>query len=488
MIKERERRMKCLTLKDYENLEAKNVIQYFIEISKIPRRSGEEKKIREYLENFAKERNLKYIKDAYENIIMYKPATKGRESEETLAFQAHTDMICEKDIGVQHDFSKDPIVLYKEDDNITAKGTTLGADNGIGVAYMLAILDSDISTPNLECIFTVQEETTMIGAIKIDEKNIKARKIISLDNGKEGKILISSANCNEWIGRLEANKETIKTKEIYKLQYANFLGGHSGGNIGDERRGNPIKLAMKVLKEVDNIQIVKLQGGSRVNVIPREFEVEFCIRNSSKEQQEVAFNQMLEAIQRQKGRFHNETIILEKLTVDKTIQAYSIKTSRRLIDFVNQYKNGALKREKSGDVILSSNLAVLKEYDKGIQIEFSERSNQKALEKQYLKEITKWIQTYQINIIWHQELKGVEKKENNALLEKCQKVYKKLYNKNMEEVISQGVVEGGFFVDKMPDCEYVCIGPNCYNVHSPRESVSISSIENVWKFLKEVVK
>lgn len=488
MIKERERRMECLTLKDYENLEAKNVIQYFAEISKIPRRSGEEKKIREYLENFAKERNLKYEKDVYENIIMYKPATKGRESEETLAFQAHTDMICEKDIGVQHDFSKDPIVLYKEDDNITAKGTTLGADNGIGVAYMLAILDSDISTPNLECIFTVQEETTMIGAIKIDEKNIKARKIISLDNGKEGKILISSANCNEWIGRLEANKETIKTKEIYKLQYANFLGGHSGGNIGDERRGNPIKLAMEVLKELENIKIIKLQGGSRVNVIPREFEVEFCIGNSSKEQQEVAFNQMLEAIQKQKERFHNETIILEKLTLDKTIQAYSIKTSRRLINFVNQYKNGALKREKNGDVILSGNLAVLTEYEKGMQIEFSERSNQKELEENYLETLLELIKKYNINIIWQQELKGVEKKENNALLEKCQKVYKKLYNKNMEEIISQGVVEGGFFVDKMPDCEYVCIGPNCYNVHSPRESVSISSIENVWKFLKEVLK
>ena len=139
-------------------------------------------------------------------------------------------------------------------------------------------------------------------------------------------------------------------------------------------------------------------------------------------------------------------------------------------------------------MILSANLAVLTEYEKGIQIEFSERSNQKELEESYLETLVELIKKYNINIIWHQELKGVEKKENNALLEKCQKVYKKLYNKNMEEVISQGVVEGGFFVDKMPDCEYVCIGPNCYNVHSPRESVSISSIENVWKFLKEVVK
>ena len=349
---------------------------------------------------------------------------------------------------------------------------------------MLAILDSDISIPNLECIFTVQEETTMIGAIKIDEKNIKARKIISLDNGKEGKILISSANCNEWIGRLEANKEAMNAKKVYKLQYANFLGGHSGGNIGDEKRGNPIKLAMETLKEISNIQIIKLQGGSRVNVIPREFEVEFCIVDDN---QETAINKILEVMQNQKEIFKNETIVLETLPEANNIQAYSIKISRMIIDFVNEYQNGALKREEKGNVILSANLAVLTEYEKGIQIEFSERSNQKDLEEKYLEILAELIKKYNIDIIWNQELKGVEKKENNTLLEKCQKAYKKLFNKTMEEIISQGVVEGGFFVDKMPDCEYVCIGPNSYDVHSPRERVSISSIERMWQFLKEVV-
>ena len=480
--------MELLKLEDYQDLESRKVIEYFGEISKIPRKSGEERQIREYLEMFAKKRNLEYIKDEYENIIIYKKATKGRENEETLAFQAHTDMICEKDVGIEHDFSKDPILLYKEGDYITAKGTTLGADNGIGVAYMLALLDSDISIPNLECIFTVQEETTMIGAIKIDEKNIQSRKIISLDNGKEGKILISSANCNEWIGRLEANKESVDfNKEFYRLYYGNFLGGHSGGNIGDERRGNPIKLAMEVLKEIPNIQIVKLIGGSRVNVIPREFEVQFCIMDN----ENLVENKILETIQKQKEIFDKETIEFKRLEVNekqKIKDVYSMKMSRIIIDFINAYKNGALKREEKKNVLLSANLAVLTEYDEGIQIEFSERSNKKELEQKYLEELTKLINEYNINIIWHQELKGVEKKENNELLEKCQKVYQKIYNNPMEEVVSQGVVEGGFFTDKMPDCEYVCIGPDSYDVHSPKERVSISSIERVWKYLKEIIK
>lgn len=477
--------MELLKLEDYQNLDSRKVIEYFMEISKIPRKSGEEKEIREYLENFAKERNLKYVKDEYENIIIYKRAVKGRENEETLAFQAHTDMICEKDTEVQHDFSKDPIWLYKEGDNITANGTTLGADNGIGVAYMLAILDSNISIPNLECIFTVQEETTMIGAIKIDEKNINARRIISLDNGEEGKILISSANCNEWIGRLEVDKEIISARKVYRLKYANFLGGHSGGDIGDEKRGNPIKLAMETLKDITNIQIIKLVGGSRVNVIPREFEVEFCISDIN---QEIKINRILEIIQNQKDVFKNETILLKTLPARDSVQAYSIKSSRNIIDFINAYKNGALEREEKGNVILSANLAVLTEYEKGIQIEFSERSNKKELEEKYLVELLKLIKNYDINIIWQQELKGVEKKEKNTLLEECQKSYKKLFNTTMEEVISQGVVEGGFFADKISDCEYVCIGPNTYDAHSPCERVSISSIERVWKFLNYILE
>lgn len=478
--------MNLLRLEDYQDLNSKKVIEYFIEVSKIPRKSGEEKQIREYLENFAKARNLNYVKDEYENIIIYKSATKGREKEETLAFQAHTDMICEKDIGIEHDFSKDPIILYKEGDYITAKGTTLGADNGIGVAYMLAILDSDISIPNLECIFTVQEETTMLGVIKIDEKNIKARRIISLDNGKEGKILISSANCNEWIGRLEAKKENVNNiKEIYRLKYENFLGGHSGGNIGDKKRGNPIKLAMEVLKEIYDIKIIKLVGGSRVNVIPREYELEFCIVNNNSEE---IINTIKKRIKRQKETLKKESILLQKEKVYKNIQAYSINTTKSIIEFVNIYKNGALKFDERGNVILSSNLAVLKEYEKGIQIEFSERSNKKELENAYLEELRELIKKYNINIIWQQELKGIEKSENNKLLEKCQKAYEKVFNKSMEEVISQGVLEGGFFVDKISECEYVCIGPNSYDVHSPNERVSINSIERVWNYLQEIVR
>ena len=201
--------MELLKLEDYQNLDSKKVIEYFAEINKIPRRSGEEKEIREYLENFAKERNLKYVKDEYENIIIYKTATKGRENEETLALQAHTDMICEKDAGVQHDFSKDPIVLYKEGDDITANGTTLGADNGIGIAQILTVLDSNIKA-NIEAIFTVSEETSMIGSINFDASKLEGKMLLNLDGFEENTILIESAGFYDIILKMNNNFEKIK--------------------------------------------------------------------------------------------------------------------------------------------------------------------------------------------------------------------------------------------------------------------------------------
>lgn len=480
--------MKLLKIEDYENLESRKVIEYFIEISKIPRQSGNEKGIREYIEQFAIRKNLKYVKDEYENIIIYKNATRGREKEETIAFQAHTDMICEKEKGIEHDFLKDPIILYKDGDYIKAKGTTLGADNGIGVAYMLAILDSEISIPNIECIFTVQEETTMIGAIKIDEKNIKAKKIISLDNGKEGKILVSSANCNEWIGLIKASKKIVSEKnEIYKLKYEKFLGGHSGGNIGDEKRGNPIKLAMQALKDVSKIQIINISGGSKVNVIPREFEVEFCIF-SNEEQNEIT--KILNIIKEQKEKFYEATISLEKFEKKdrKNIKAYDLIDSINIIKFINELRNGVLERDRNENVILSANLGAIKENGEGIQIGFSERCNEMKLENEYLKNLMNLIKQYNIEIIWHQTLKGVERKDNNQLLNKCQKVYYNVFGKKMEEVISQGVVEGGFFTSKIKNCEYVCIGPNCYDVHSPNERLSISSVDRIWTYIKSILK
>lgn len=500
--------MKNVKILKKNEIEPKIVINFFQEISAIPRRSGEEKKIREYLENFAKKRNLEYVTDKYENIVIRK---RVNDSESFLGLQAHTDMICEKNPDVQHDFSKDPIRLFYEGDMIFADGTTLGADNGIGVAIILAVLDSIETAENIEAIFTVQEETTMIGAIEIEKNMLKSKKIISLDGAKEGQVLVSSANCNEWAVILKGEKEKCKYNNIYELSYSNFLGGHSGANIGDEKRGNPIKLLAEAMNELQNFMIVDIFGGSRVNVIPREAFIKFAV-NDDKE-----ILKMQEVINIQKQKFPMAQIIVKEIEktneqLEKGIEklketkeekksekiyenekndlqyAFGIELSRKIINILLEMKHGALKRDQYDNVVLSSNLADIKIKEENIVIEFSERANRKYLEEELLKQISNFIEKNKLEIIWHQELKGVEKNPNSELLQKAKDVYKKLYKKDIEEIVSQGVVEGGFFADKINGCEYICLGPNTYDVHSPKERLSISSLQRVWEYLKELLK
>ena len=467
---------------EIEKEEPKEVLRFFKEISNIPRKSGKEELIKNYLVDFAKKRNLEYYTDKYFNVIIRKEAYKGYEKEESIAFQGHADMICEKEEWSVHNFEKNPIELIKDGDFIRANGTTLGADNGVGVAFMLALLDSKkIKAPKIECIFTVQEETTMIGVKLIDTKQIKSKKIISLDNGKEGKMVISSANCMEWFGKLE--KEYIKLEDLnntYELTYSNFKGGHSGENIADKSRGNPIKLGMEILSKLDDVYISQIKGGSRVNVIPRDFKVTF----STKENIDSIIKNK---IKEQKELFDKEVIIKFK-KVENPNKVYSKEISSKIIRFVNEFENGALYFSKNKEVILSANLGAINEFDKYIRIEYSLRSNDIKLRKIYLNDLERKVKENDIEIIWSQELKGFDPDYTSDLVTRISQVYKRLFNKEIKKIITQGVVEGGFFKDRIKEIQYVCIGANTFDVHSPKEKVSIKSIQRTWELIKEIIK
>ena len=264
-----------------ENLGNEKFFKFFKEISDIPRKSSNEKKIADYLVEFAKYRKLKYYRDNLNNVIIWKNASKGYEDKPILGIQNHTDMICEKDEGIKHDFSKDKLKLYIDGDFVKAKGTTLGADNGVGVAYALAILDSDdIASPELECIFTVQEETTMDGSRLLDVSKVKSRRIISFDSFYEDIMVVNSSSCKEWSSFRRINWKSLNRNEYvsYRLEFNNFKGGHSGLDIADEKRGNPIKLAFNLLSVFDEVLLSNINGGSRLSIIPRDVFVEFCVK------------------------------------------------------------------------------------------------------------------------------------------------------------------------------------------------------------------
>lgn len=460
------------------------VLKFFREISNIPRKSGNEREIRDYLIKFALDRNLECYTDQYFNVIIRKKASIGYEDYDYLALQAHTDMICEKEQGSKHNFEKDPIELIKDGDFIKAKGTTLGADNGIGVALMLALLNSkDIKTPKMECIFTVQEETTMIGAKLIDVKEVKSKRMISLDNGKEGNMVISSANCMEWFGKIEKEYIEIEDMNVYELSYQNFPGGHSGGNIADVKRGNPIKLGIDILSKLDNVYINKISGGSAVNIIPRDFTIQFCCKDTI----EKFVN---EEIRNQKKYYGNEVVIeLNKIVkIPKNQKVLSKNISQRLINFINLYVNGALNFDENGNQILSANFGAINEFDDFIRLEYSLRSNDKTLKEEYLKNLQNITNDNDIEILWNQELKGFNPDYTSSLVIKTDEIYKNIFKKEMKKNITQGVLEGGFFKDRIKDLEYICIGAQLYDAHSPTERVSISSLQRFWSMLKQLVQ
>lgn len=473
-----EKEMFDTSKKDLSSIKPQKVIKFFQEISAIPRKSGNEEKIKDYLIDFAKKRGLEYYTDEYFNVIIKR---KSLNNNKTIAFQAHTDMICEKLEECKHDFSKDPIKLLIDGDYLTADGTTLGADNGIGMAQILAILDSEeINKVNIEGIFTVQEETTMLGAKEIDLTQIESNKIISLDGGKEGKILIGSANCLEWSSRIQKEYNTnLENYFEYNLIYKNFKGGHSGGNIGDEKRGNPIKLGINILKQVDDVYIKEISGGSRVNVIPRECNIKFYM-------QKEKLNVVEKLIKEQKEYYEDSYIELEELKSDRN-KSFSKEVTNRIIDFVYNYENGVLDK-KDGINMLSCNMARIVEDENYINIEYSTRANDLEKRDKYLERLNKSLKKNNLETTWEQELKGVEQNENNDLINICNLAYKTLYKKDLEKMLTQTVVEGGFFADKIDNLEYVCIGPNTEDVHCPDERVSISSLERTYKFLLKILE
>jgi len=457
----------------------KTYLEYFFEISSIPRKPGEEGKIADYLVEFAIERGLKYYRDAINNVVIWKEASLGYEDRGVLALQSHVDMICEKTLESTHNFSKDPLDVYIDGDFVKARGTTLGADNGVGVAYMLSILDSkEIKAPKLECIFTVQEETTMNGARFIDETKLLSNRIISFDNFSENDMWVSSANSKEW--ELKCDIEYEKTKEdyiTYELDLRDFLGGHSGLDIGDEDRVNPIKLAIELLKDKD-IVINELKGGSKVNIIPREFNVIFSTKENIED--------ISEKITEINNKLKQGKVALKKVNFIE--KCFSKETTKNVISFIAEFRNGALNRDAEENIILSANMGSVEMFENELIIKCSLRANDKILGEKLKKEIEKKMKENNITVKFFDEMLGYFPKNNSELVEKCARVYKDTFGKEIRKIKVQACLECGFFAEKIKDLEYVSIAPNIYNAHSPDEKFSISSADRMWDYIVNLLK
>ena len=468
-----------------------SVFHYFEDISRIPRASGDEKAISDYLVDFAKSNHLEYYRDKIDNVIIKKKASKTSNSSAAVILQGHVDMVCEKNADTLHDFSKDGLKLRVVDGILMATGTTLGADNGIAVAMMLAILeDRSIVHPPLECVFTVQEETGLTGAIEIDGRQITGRTMINLDSEDEG---IATVSCAGGM-RARLSKEIIWEKGGtfgLKISVRGLNGGHSGMDIAKEH-GNANKIMGRILMALHedlSFQIASFNGGSKDNAIPREADAEllFC--------DETAVQQAIQIIAQQTSELIHEFSSVEQRlniqTQEVQIQrATSSVFTTELIKCIYLSPNGVKNRNvtEGGFIVCSINMGVVQTLENKLVITFAPRSSIASLQNQTKKELKLMSEMFGFTFQVDSEYPGWSYAPDSKLREVFQDCYQAQTGTTLQiEAIHAGL-ECGLFCEKLEGLDAIAVGPSVVGCHTPDESLDLASCERVYQLLLGVLE
>lgn len=469
-----------------EGLKPEKVFYYFEEITKIPRCSGHEKQISDYLYNLAKEKKWDVIQDEYLNIIIKKPASKGYENAPTVMLQGHMDMVCEKNEGVEHDFGKDPIKLRVMDGNIYATDTTLGADNGIAVAYCLSILDSDLPHPSLEVLITTDEEKGMTGADKVDGSLFKSKYLLNLDSEEEGVFTVGCAGGSQIDFKIPV-KYTKEKSQSYKLSVKGLVGGHSGADIHKEK-GNANKILGRILYDlIDDIDLVRIDGGSKTNAIPREASAEITIRNHTIVEDKI--NKWKEILKKEYVFTESSiNIVLDKQ--NKEVYPLEKEIFKKVAALINLVPVGVLSKNIAIDLVISSNnLGVITTDESFIRFYNHYRSSvESLLTKNFIPAMKQLSEILEIECEIGSTYPGWEYSKDSEIRDICIETYKDMYNK--EPVVSaiHAGLECGLLMGKIPGLDAIAMGPDAYDAHSPNEHVRVESVENVYKLLCEILK
>ena len=468
----------------------KAVFDIFAEICKVPRPSKHEEKISQWLQSFAAAHGIDCVADEAMNVIMRVPATPGYENHEGVILQAHMDMVCEKNGDVQHDFMTDPIETFVDGEWLKAKGTTLGADNGIGIAMALAaITDRELPHPAIECLFTVDEETGLTGAMKLKDGMLKSKRLINLDSEDDGQIFIGCAGGIDTLAKMHYKGEGLKVKGeslAIRLSVSGLLGGHSGDDI-NKGRANANQLIIWFLARIwpqAEIQLASINGGNLRNAIAREAEAVLCVPMSYKEQIRIEWNNYVARMEDIFGEVEKE-MRMDLETCDMPETFIPADKACRLIMALCECPHGmiAMSLDMPGLVETSTNLASIKMKEGYIEINTSQRSSKEA-SKHHLKWVVEQALSLACDEVTHGDgYPGWAPNPKSALLEVVKKAYKDLYKEEPKVLAIHAGLECGLFLEKYPYLEMVSIGPQMYGVHSPQERLSIPSTERCYKWL-----
>ncbi len=467
---------------DYKNAEA--VFGYFLEISRIPHGSGNTAPIADYLVSFAKSRGLEYYRDEKDNVIIKKAATRGFEGRPAVIIQGHTDMVAEKLPDSALDMTKEGLDVYRDGDFLRARGTTLGGDDGVAVAYCLALLDSDeIQHPALEALFTSDEEIGLLGATALDTSKLNGKIMINVDSDDEGIFTVGCAGGIRTDITLPVNYEMCNGKK-YKLTVSGLLGGHSGVEI-DRGRANAIKILAKALSDISDVRIASIHGGNADNAIPRDCTAYF-----------VSNGDVESAVKSAEKRFTEEYKSTDggiKLTLEESDFEYPIlekASSETVLSIINETESGviAMSREIEGLPESSENIGIVR-IDGGVfHMTVSVRSAKAASKKALVDNLRAVAERHNASFSSRGDYPAWEYKADSHIRDIACRVFYEMYGKEAKVITIHAGLECGIFSDKIEGLDCISLGPDNYDIHTTEEHLSISSTARVWEYLINVLK
>lgn len=470
-------------MKDIKSIEPKEVFNWFYELNQFPRCSGEEKEVSDFLVSFAEERDLEVYQDEIYNVIIKKPGTEGYTNSESVIIQGHMDMVCVKGKNSNHDFTKDPIEMIVEGDFLRANDTTLGADDGIAVAYALAILDSnDLKHPPLEILITTNEETGMDGVHALENDHLSGKTLLNIDSEEEGIFLVSCAGGANKITRFKLEKEN-KEGDGLEVKISGLKGGHSGMEI-IKQRANAIKLMGRILdtsRKHNDLTLSELTAGTKHNAITNIATAKFATENKTELKKVISSlsEQLKEEYRVEDGGL---TIDVSEIKIEKT---YTRELSENLIDYIMMCPDGVqyMSRDIEGLVQTSLNNAIIEEERDNIKITTSVRSASSSSLREILNVLEIIAKRTGADIEELGNYPAWQYDENSKIRDKALEVYKGLFNEEAEVSAIHAGLECGLLKEILPDTDMLSFGPNLFDVHTEKEHISISSAERVWKFL-----
>ncbi|MCL2217476.1 MAG: beta-Ala-His dipeptidase [Defluviitaleaceae bacterium] len=469
-----------------DSYEPRAVFKHFEAISQIPRGSGNEKAVSDFIAEFAKD--FEIIQDEWHNLIIKKPATVGYEDKEPVILQAHLDMVCEKNTDTSHDFTRDPLDLYVDGDFIKARGTTLGADNGIGVAFCMALLQESTNHPPLEIVLTSEEETGMDGAKNLDMSVFKGRRMINLDSTDDTRFTMGCAAGTEIKYVIPAERTSPASGETaYKISVKGLHGGHSGEDINKER-GNSLKILGLLLAALgDGLRISEISGGMKVNAIPREATAVVFV--SDRAASEASLEKCRSDLKEQNS-VADPDLCIEWETVGSTGPALTPECSGKVVSLLLLTPSGVLARSLELEELVnaSCNLGVAETSEKYVEILAMCRGASEFYNRQIEVQLVTLAKLVGVEVSFAQRSPAWAYNPASKLLKTALEAYTPVFNREPFVTASHGGLECGLFAEKISGLDIISLGPTNLDLHTPDERLSISSTARFWEFLQAFLK